>query len=417
MPSTSRPSDVSPPTDGVRREAAGPVRSLVRHRQPGPVRRGGAAPGRRQRRRIVAALDAAAAIPVRIVHRPVRHARPRASPPPVARRTPATRCVGVIAWMHTFSPARMWIAGLQALQQAAPPPAHPVQPRSALGRDRHGLHEPPPGGPRRPRVRVHREPAAGRPQDRRRALAGPVRRRPDRRLGAGGLRLARGPTPAHRPFRRQHAPCRRHRGRQGRGPDPARRRRQWLRRSAIWPRPCAAAPGRRRRRARWTPTTTQYDAGARARPGGARRAELREAARIEVGLRDVPDGRRLRRVHRHLRGPRRAPPAARASPPQRLMADGYGFGAEGDWKSAVLVRLVKVMATGLPGGTSFMEDYTYDLDPAGPKVLGAHMLEVCPTIAAARPTLRDPSAVDRRPGRPGPARLRRRPRAGRSSPA
>jgi L-arabinose isomerase len=70
---------------------------------------------------------------------------------------------------------------------------------------------------------------------------------------------------------------------------------------------------------------------------------------------------------------------------QRLMADGYGFGAEGDWKTSTLVRLVKVMATGLPGGTSFMEDYTYHLDPDGPSVLGAHMLEVCPTIAAARP--------------------------------
>ena len=68
------------------------------------------------------------------------------------------------------------------------------------------------------------------------------------------------------------------------------------------------------------------------------------------------------------------------------MADGYGFGAEGDWKSALLVRLMKVMATGLPGGTSFMEDYTYDLDPTGPKVLGAHMLEVCPTIAAGQPS-------------------------------
>jgi len=66
---------------------------------------------------------------------------------------------------------------------------------------------------------------------------------------------------------------------------------------------------------------------------------------------------------------------------QRLMADGYGFGAEGDWKTAVMVRLVKVMAKGLPGGTSFMEDYTYHLDPAGPKVLGAHMLEVCPSIS------------------------------------
>ncbi|RMG04972.1 MAG: L-arabinose isomerase, partial [Planctomycetota bacterium] len=72
---------------------------------------------------------------------------------------------------------------------------------------------------------------------------------------------------------------------------------------------------------------------------------------------------------------------------QRLMADGYGFGAEGDWKTAALVRAMKVMATGLPGGTSFMEDYTYHLDPSGAKVLGAHMLEVCPSIAAARPSL------------------------------
>ena len=71
---------------------------------------------------------------------------------------------------------------------------------------------------------------------------------------------------------------------------------------------------------------------------------------------------------------------------QRLMADGYGFGAEGDWKSAVLVRLTKVMAQGLAGGTSFMEDYTYHLDPFAPLVLGAHMLEVCPSIAAERPT-------------------------------
>ena len=68
------------------------------------------------------------------------------------------------------------------------------------------------------------------------------------------------------------------------------------------------------------------------------------------------------------------------------MADGYGFGGEGDWKTAALVRIAKVMSAGLDGGTSFMEDYTYDLAPSGPKVLGAHMLEVCPTIAAARPS-------------------------------
>ncbi len=71
---------------------------------------------------------------------------------------------------------------------------------------------------------------------------------------------------------------------------------------------------------------------------------------------------------------------------QRLMADGYGFGAEGDWKTAALGRAMKVMAQGLPGGTSFMEDYTYHLDPAGPLVLGAHMLEICPSLAAEKPS-------------------------------
>ena len=72
---------------------------------------------------------------------------------------------------------------------------------------------------------------------------------------------------------------------------------------------------------------------------------------------------------------------------QRLMADGYGFGAEGDWKTAALLRAVKVMANGLPGGTSFMEDYTYHLEPGNHQVLGSHMLEVCPTIAAEKPSL------------------------------
>src|SRR6185436_4209321 len=88
---------------------------------------------------------------------------------------------------------------------------------------------------------------------------------------------------------------------------------------------------------------------------------------------------------------------------QRLMAEGCGFGAEGDWKTAALVRALKVMGTGLAGGTSFMEDYTYHLDPKGAKVLGAHMLEVCPTIAAAKPTLEvHPLGIG---GKADPARL------------
>jgi L-arabinose isomerase len=72
---------------------------------------------------------------------------------------------------------------------------------------------------------------------------------------------------------------------------------------------------------------------------------------------------------------------------QRLMADGYGFGAEGDWKTCALLRAMKVMAAELKGGTSFMEDYTYHLHPDGPLVLGAHMLEICESIAAGKPSL------------------------------
>jgi L-arabinose isomerase len=71
---------------------------------------------------------------------------------------------------------------------------------------------------------------------------------------------------------------------------------------------------------------------------------------------------------------------------QRLMKDGYGFGGEGDWKTAALVRLMKVMATGLEGGNSFMEDYTYHFEPGNEMVLGAHMLEICESIADGKPS-------------------------------
>lgn len=88
---------------------------------------------------------------------------------------------------------------------------------------------------------------------------------------------------------------------------------------------------------------------------------------------------------------------------QRLMAQGYGFGGEGDWKTAALVRAMKVMAHGLPGGTSFMEDYTYHLAPGGHQVLGAHMLEICPTIAVGKPRVEiHPLGIG---GREDPVRL------------
>ena len=113
---------------------------------------------------------------------------------------------------------------------------------------------------------------------------------------------------------------------------------------------------------------------------------LKEAARIELGMEaflKAGNFKAFTTTFEDLYGLKQLPGLA----VQRLMAKGYGFGAEGDWKTAALVRSMKVMASGLAGGTSFMEDYTYHLDPEGMKVLGAHMLEVCPTIALGKPVI------------------------------
>jgi L-arabinose isomerase len=119
---------------------------------------------------------------------------------------------------------------------------------------------------------------------------------------------------------------------------------------------------------------------------GARHEALRYGARIELGLRAFLENggfKGFTTTFEDLHGLRQLPGLA----VQRLMADGYGFGAEGDWKTAALLRAMKAIGADLKGGTSFMEDYTYHLAPGGHQVLGAHMLEVCPTIAATKPSL------------------------------
>lgn len=129
-----------------------------------------------------------------------------------------------------------------------------------------------------------------------------------------------------------------------------------------------------------------YDVDPVLLPGGAKADSLREAARIELGLEGflVEGGFcAFTDTFEDLTGLKQLPGLA----VQRLMAKGYGFGAEGDWKTAALLRTMKIMARGMSGGTSFMEDYTYHLDPAKPLVLGAHMLEVCPSIAVGKPKL------------------------------
>jgi L-arabinose isomerase len=174
------------------------------------------------------------------------------------------------------------------------------------------------------------------------------------------------------------------------------------------------------RRGRQQPSTRSLDEYAasytltdrRASPGGEQRRGLLDSARIELGIKQFLDKggfKAFTTTFENLYGLKQLPGLA----VQRLMQQGYGFGAEGDWKTAALLRTVKVMGAGLTGGTSFMEDYTYDFTPGNNLVIGAHMLEVCPSIAAEKKPVLDvqPLSIGKKDdparllfsARPGPA--------------
>ncbi|MHB0896173.1 MAG: L-arabinose isomerase [Spirochaetales bacterium] len=145
--------------------------------------------------------------------------------------------------------------------------------------------------------------------------------------------------------------------------------------------------------------TYEFSAAAMSGEGAQR---VREQARMELGMKAFLAERKARAfttTFEDLAGLAQLPGLAS----QRLMAEGFGFGAEGDWKTAALVRAMKVMGSGLSGGTSFMEDYTYHFEPGKEAVLGAHMLEVCPSIAGGKPRLEvHPLGIG---GKADPARL------------
>ncbi len=329
---------------------------------------------------IVKALDEAAAIPARVVFKPVVKT-PDEITNLCREANNAPSCVGLITWMHTFSPAKMWIAGLRALQK---PFVHLHTqfnrdiPWAEIDMDFMNLNQSAHG---------------------------------DREFGFIGarMRLERKVVVGH-----------------WQEPDVQASLDVWSRAACAW----ADAQGARFCRfgdnmrevavtegdkvsaqmrlgysvngygvgdlVRYTKEVSdaeidqliqtyseQYDVVPALRAGGEQGQSLREGARIELGIRRfLEDGgfKGFTTTFEDLHGLVQLPGLG----PQRLMADGYGFAAEGDWKTAALVRAMKVMAAGLPKGTSFMEDYTYHLSPDGQKVLGAHMLEICPTIAEGR---------------------------------
>jgi len=351
----------------------------------------------RNSKEIAAALDVSPEIPVKIIFKPVL-TTPEAILTLCREANEAEHCIGLITWMHTFSPAKMWIGGLNALLK---PFLHLHTqfnrdiPWNDIDMDFMNLNQSAHGG---------------------------------REFGFIGsrLRIERKVVVGHWSTEEVRRKCG-----------------VWLRAAAAWHdwqggkvarfgdnmREVAVTEGNKVSaqiqfgysvsgfgvgdlvaRVNEVSDTeigellqeyeAQYRLPGEAMEGGSLRESLKEAARIEKGMRNfLQEGgfSAFTTTFEDLHGLSQLPGLA----VQRLMADGYGFGAEGDWKTAALVRAMKVMALGLEGGSSFMEDYTYHLHPDGMKVLGAHMLEVCPSIAEGKAGGSAPPG-NRREGRSGP---------------
>jgi L-arabinose isomerase len=330
---------------------------------------------------IAASLDAAGVIPVRVVAKPVlRDADSIKALALAANGDP--RCIGVVVWMHTFSPAKMWIAGLTAL---AKPLLHLHTqynrdlPWAEIDMDFMNLNQAAHGDREfahvATRLRLRRKTVVGHWSESR------VLERIGTwsRAAAGFHTLQTMRVARFGDNMRQVAVTE--------GDKVAAQMQLGLTvdgygisslENAV------DAVGEADVDDLVARYLELYDVVAGLRPRGVRHASLRDAARIELGLRTfLADGSftAFTDTFEDLGRLRQLPGIA----VQRLMAEGYGFGGEGDWKTAALVRVTNVMAAGLPGGTSFMEDYTYHLAPGAAQVLGAHMLEVSPSITTRRP--------------------------------
>ncbi len=333
-------------------------------------------------REVASSLDAAEAIPVRVVHKPTL-----TSPESILRlcreADAADACVGVVAWMHTFSPAKMWIAGLAGLRKPLLhlhtqfnqelPWAEIDMDFMNLNQSAHGDRE---FGFLETRINLRRKTVVGHWRD-----PDVVGRIATWARAACGWHEAQHLAVARLGDNMRQVAV-------TEGDKVEAQLRLGISVNGYGVGELAAAVG-------GIPDSAvadlveeyehEYALAPELQRGGDRRASLEDAARIEAGLRALLDAGgfgAFTDTFEDLEGLRQLPGIA----VQRLMADGYGFGAEGDWKTAALVRITKVMSAGLPGGTTFMEDYTYHLGPGRPKVLGAHMLEVCPSVADGTPS-------------------------------
>ncbi|MDR3069426.1 MAG: L-arabinose isomerase [Propionibacteriaceae bacterium] len=293
-------------------------------------------------------------------------------------------CIGVIMWMHTFSPAKMWIAGLEALQKPLlhlHTQANDALPWASIDMDFMNLNQAAHGD----REFAHIQTRLG---VARKTVSGSVNN-PNVQARVGNWARA-----ALGWYESQHARLVRF-GDNMRdvavteGDKVEAERVFGVSVNTYGVNDLAAAI------AQVSPADVDalvaeyeelYDVVPPLRKGGARHESLRYGARQELGLRSFLEAHGATAFTTSFEdlGELKQLPGLAV---QRLTAQGYGFGAEGDWKTAILVRLAKVMGTGLSGGASLMEDYTYNLVPGAEKILGAHMLEVCPSLTSGKPAL------------------------------
>ena len=334
-------------------------------------------------REIAAALGASVHVPVQVIFKPVL-TTPDAIRELCLKANSEKKCVGLITWMHTFSPAKMWIAGLNMLKKPflhlhtqynreIPWPEIDMDFMN-LNQSAHGDRE---FGFIGSRMRLDRKVVVGYWQDDDvQESIGVWIRAACAWADAQGAKIARfgdnmrdvavtEGDKVEAQIRLGYDVCGYGVGELVKAVNEA---------SNVEIQQTMEA------------YLDEYDVVPTLQPGGQRHDSLIEGARIEVGLRNfLTEGnfKAFTTTFEDLHGLAQLPGLA----VQRLMRDGYGFGAEGDWKTSALVRAMKVMSAGLKGGVSFMEDYTYHFSATGGKVLGAHMLEICESIASSKPRL------------------------------
>jgi L-arabinose isomerase len=331
---------------------------------------------------IARSLDKDPTIPVRVVFKPVVKTPEEIYRVCVDANT-TTTCIGIIAWMHTFSPAKMWIGGLKILQK---PLLHLHTqfnrdiPWNSIDMDFMNLNQSAHGdrefGFMMSRMRKNRKVVVGHWQDSEvvKSISTWMR------AGAGWNDWQNAKFCRFGDNMRQVAVT---------DGDKVEAEMQFGYSVNGYGIGDLVKVINEVSDTEVTQTVAEYEevytVAAPLRKGGDRHSALRDAARQELGMRyflQAGNFKGFTDTFEDLHGMVQLPGIAS----QRLMAEGYGFGGEGDWKTAALVRAMKVMATGLKGGNSFMEDYTYHFDPHNQLVLGAHMLEICPSIADGKPS-------------------------------